>query len=102
MAVRRSLEHFPAECEAVRRKKMRPTKKSGAVSDSEGTETARGQRFPYAAAFGIYTAAFVAVASPWLLDFVRIPYDSVSQFYPSFAFLARSLAGGQSPFWTPT
>ncbi|MBX9843045.1 MAG: YfhO family protein [Xanthobacteraceae bacterium] len=60
-----------------------------------------GQRFPYAAAFGIYTAAFLAVASPWLLDFVRIPYDSVSQFYPSFAFLARSLATGQSPFWTP-
>lgn len=60
-----------------------------------------GQRFPYAAAFGIYTVAFLAVASPWLLDFVRIPYDSVSQFYPSFAFLARSLAAGQSPFWTP-
>lgn len=60
-----------------------------------------GQRFPYVAAFGIYTAAFLAVASPWLLDFVRIPYDSVSQFYPSFAFLARSLAAGQSPFWTP-
>jgi hypothetical protein len=59
------------------------------------------QRFPYAAAFGIYTVAFLAVASPWLLDFVRIPYDSVSQFYPSFAFLARSLAAGQSPFWTP-
>ena len=26
-----------------------------------------GQRFPYAAAFGVYTVAFLALASPWLL-----------------------------------
>src|ERR1051326_9344873 len=57
--------------------------------------------FPLAAAFGIYTAAFLAVASPWLLGFVQVPWDSVSQFYPQFAFLARSIATGQSPFWTP-
>src|ERR1051326_1904372 len=57
--------------------------------------------FPLAAAFGIYTAAFLAVASPWLLGFVQVPWDSVSQFYPQFAFLARSFATGQSPFWTP-
>jgi hypothetical protein len=62
---------------------------------------AQGPRYPYVAAFGIYTVAFVAVASPWLLDVVRIPWDSVSQFYPQFAFLARSFASGQSPFWTP-
>jgi hypothetical protein len=64
-------------------------------------DRARGQRFAYVAAFGIYTAAFLAVASPWLMDVVRIPWDSVSQFYPQFAFLARSFASGQSPFWTP-
>src|SRR5262249_19023604 len=55
--------------------------------------------FPLAAAFGIYTAAFLAVASPWLLGFVQVPWDSVSQFYPQYAFLARSLAAGQLPFW---
>ena len=60
-----------------------------------------GQRFPLIAAFGIFTAAFLAVASPWLSGAVQIPWDSVSQFYPQFAFLARSLAAGQSPFWTP-
>src|SRR3974390_1442436 len=57
--------------------------------------------FSLAAAFGIYTAAFLAVASPWLLGFVQVPWDSVSTFYPPFAFLARSIAAGQSPFWTP-
>jgi hypothetical protein len=63
--------------------------------------SSEGQRFPLIAAFGIYTAAFLAVASPWLVGVVQIPYDSVSQFYPQFAFLARSFAAGQSPFWTP-
>ena len=32
---------------------------------------------------------------------VAIPYDAKSQFYPQLVFLARSLAAGQSPFWTP-
>src|SRR5258707_287530 len=59
------------------------------------------QRFPFMTAFGIYTAAFLAVASPWLSGKVQVPWDSVSQFYPQLAFLARSLATGQSPFWTP-
>ena len=45
--------------------------------------------------------AFLAVASPWLSGVVTIPWDAVSQFYPQFAFLARSFAPGQSPFWTP-
>lgn len=58
-------------------------------------------RFPLVSAFAIYTAAFLAVASPWLLGFVEVPWDSVSTFYPQFAFLARSIATGQSPFWTP-
>src|SRR5882724_2056588 len=63
--------------------------------------SSEGQRFPLVTAFGTYTAAFLAVASPWLSGAVQVPWDSVSQFYPQFAFLARSLAGGQSPFWTP-
>ena len=31
----------------------------------------------------------------------QFPTTPASQFYPQFAFLARSLATGQSPFWTP-
>jgi hypothetical protein len=61
----------------------------------------RAQRFPLMGVFGLYTAAFLALASPWLLGLVQIPYDAASQFYPELAFLARSLATGQSPFWTP-
>src|SRR6201996_7471085 len=60
-----------------------------------------GKSFPLVAAFGIYTAAFLAVASPWLLGFVQVPWDSFPTFLPPFAFLARSIATGQSPFWTP-
>ncbi len=60
-----------------------------------------GERFPLASAFGLYTVAFLALAWPWLSGAVEIPYDAASQFYPQFAFLARSFATGQSPFWTP-
>jgi len=59
------------------------------------------ERFPLGAAFGIYTLAFVALAFPWLTARVAIPYDAASQFYPQLVFLARSIAAGQSPFWTP-
>jgi len=59
------------------------------------------ERFPLAGAFGLYTVAFLALAWPWLSGAVEIPYDAASQFYPQLAFLARSLATGQSPFWTP-
>ena len=61
----------------------------------------QGRRFPLAAAFGLYTIAFLALAWPWLSGAVEIPYDAASQFYPQLAFLARSFATGQSPFWTP-
>src|SRR3954454_19284962 len=59
------------------------------------------ERFSLAGAFGLYSIAFLALASPWLSGAVEIPYDAASQFYPPFAFLARSFATGQSPFWTP-
>ncbi len=45
--------------------------------------------------------AFLALGWPWLSGAVEIPYDAASQFYPQLAFLARSFATGQSPFWTP-
>src|SRR6185312_14490893 len=44
---------------------------------------------------------FLALGWPWLSRTVEIPYDAASQFYPQLAFLARSFATGQSPFWTP-
>src|ERR1041384_4694449 len=64
-------------------------------------DSRESERFALAPAFGLYTVAFLALASPWLSGAVEIPYDAASQFYPEFAFLARSLATGQSPFWTP-
>ena len=60
-----------------------------------------GERFSLAGAFGLYTAGFLALAWPWLSGAVEIPYDAASQFYPQLAFLARSFATGQSPFWSP-
>ncbi|HWL31932.1 MAG TPA: hypothetical protein VNQ50_07335 [Xanthobacteraceae bacterium] len=60
-----------------------------------------GARFPLASTFALYSIAFVALAWPWLSGAVTIPYDAVSQFDPPFAFIARSIASGQSPFWTP-
>src|SRR4051812_9523767 len=59
------------------------------------------ERFSLAPAFGLYTLACLALAWPWLSGTVEIPYDAASQFYPQFAFLARSFVTGQSPFWTP-
>ena len=59
------------------------------------------QRFPLAAAFGLYTIAFLALAWPWLSGAVEIPYDAASQFYPQLAFLGASVRHRQSPFLTP-
>jgi hypothetical protein len=61
----------------------------------------QGERHALTVATAIYAVAFLIVASPWLSGAVAIPYDAKSQFYPQFVFLARSLAQGQSPFWTP-
>jgi hypothetical protein len=59
------------------------------------------ERFPLLWTLCIYTIAFFALAWPWLSGTVAIPYDAKSTFYPQLAFLARSFAEGQSPFWTP-
>jgi hypothetical protein len=59
------------------------------------------ERFPLVSTLCLYTIAFFALAWPWLSGTVAIPYDAKSTFYPQLAFLARSLAEGQSPFWTP-
>jgi len=68
-----------------------------------GKRTAREDKdfAEYATAIAVYTAATLILAWPWITANVSIPYDGKSQFYPFFAFLARSLALGHSPFWTP-
>src|SRR5438067_1943509 len=74
------------------------------VRERRGTMPGLGDergRFPLAAAIAIYAIAFVVLAWPWLAGGVTIPWDGKSQFFPQLAFLARSLAQGQSPFWTP-
>ena len=62
----------------------------------------QSERFSLAAAFGLYTIAFLALAWPWLSGAVEIPYDAASQFYPQLAFLARSFATGNRRSGRPT
>src|SRR5262249_10059366 len=50
---------------------------------------------------GLYALAFLLPAWPWVSGAFTIPWDAESQFRPQLSFLARSLATGQSPFWTP-
>ena len=52
-------------------------------------------------AAGLYTAAFVLLAWPWLSGTLTIPWDAKAQFEPEMQFLATSVARGDSPFWTP-
>src|SRR5690242_9701076 len=56
---------------------------------------------PLLLTLGLYALAFLLPAWPWLSGAVIIPWDAESQFRPQLSFLARSLATGQSPFWTP-
>ncbi|HEY1542886.1 MAG TPA: glycosyltransferase family 39 protein [Xanthobacteraceae bacterium] len=56
---------------------------------------------PLAITVGLYALAFLVPAWPWLSGAVAIPWDAESQFRPQVMFLARALATGQSPFWTP-
>ena len=55
----------------------------------------------YGAALAIFFVCAVILASPWLTQSVTIPWDAKAHFQAQFAFLARSLHEGQSPFWTP-
>src|SRR5512144_1452447 len=56
---------------------------------------------PLLLTLGLYALAFMLPAWPWLSGAVTIPWDAESQFRPQLSFLARALATGQSPFWTP-
>jgi Dolichyl-phosphate-mannose-protein mannosyltransferase len=57
--------------------------------------------FSLLAAVPLYALAFLIPAWPWLSGAVTIPWDAKAQFFPQLAFLAQSLAHGESPFWTP-
>ena len=63
--------------------------------------TAAASGIPLAVALAVFAAAFLVPAWPWLSGAVTIPWDAKAQFLPQLQFLARSLAEGQSPFWTP-
>jgi hypothetical protein len=59
------------------------------------------QPFPIVLAIGLFAIGFAVLGWPWFSGAVTIPYDAKSNFYTALVFLARSLADGQSPFWTP-
>src|ERR1051325_1449082 len=71
----------------------------GAVAPPADLVSAEAQ--PLLLTLGLYALAFLLPAWPWLSGAVTIPWDAESQFRPQLSFLARSLATGQSPFWTP-
>ena len=48
-----------------------------------------------------FVAGALVLAWPWLSGAVTIPWDAKAQAYPQIVFLARALASGDSPFWTP-
>ena len=60
-----------------------------------------GRSFRLLPTIGLYALGFAVLAWPWLSGSVTIPWDAKSNSFPNLAFLARSLAAGQSPFWTP-
>ena len=70
-----------------------------AIAPPAGFAVAETQ--PLVLTLGIYAVTFLVPAWPWLTGAVTIPWDAESQFRPQLAFLARALATGQSPFWTP-
>ena len=59
------------------------------------------RRFRLIATVGLFALGFAVLAWPWLSGSVTIPWDAKSNTFPSLSFLARSLASGASPFWTP-
>lgn len=67
-----------------------------AVRTAAGTD-----QLPLAAVLSLFLILFLVPAWPWLSGALTIPWDAKSQFLPPLQFLAKSLATGQSPLWTP-
>jgi len=57
--------------------------------------------WPLPPPLALFALAALAIGWPWLSGRVTIPWDAKAHFLPQIQFLARSLAEGQSPFWTP-
>ena len=68
---------------------------------SDGLVAGTAKLSTFAVLLCLYVGAFLLLAWPWLSGAVTIPWDAKSQFQPELQFLARSLARGDSPFWTP-
>jgi hypothetical protein len=58
-------------------------------------------RVPLVLTLAIFMLAFLLPAWPWLSGQVTIPWDAKSQFFPQVQFLARSIARGEWPWWSP-
>lgn len=63
-------------------------------------------RFPtrqrdYLAAAIVFVVCAIVLTWPWMSGRVTIPWDAKAHFFPQLVFLAKSLHGGQSPFWNP-
>ncbi len=70
-------------------------------STRRSSDEADGRRGGYLFAGLVFALVWLFLSWPWLSGGVTIPWDAKAHFYSHFAFLARSLAAGQSPFWTP-
>lgn len=62
---------------------------------------ARPSDVSWSFSIGVFSLAWAAVCSPWLLGFVTIPYDAKGHFQAQIQFLANALSSGESPFWNP-
>lgn len=49
----------------------------------------------------IFTLCWLIKGWPWLSGAVTIPWDAKAHFQAQIAFMAQSLARGESPFWAP-
>jgi len=76
----------------------------GAPARASATPPLRAElvgRFPLARTLALFTLVFLGLAAPWLSGAVTTPRDAQAQFQPQLNFLAKSLAEGQPPLWTP-
>jgi hypothetical protein len=58
-------------------------------------------RWPLLRSVLLYALAMFALATPWLLGNLTIPWDAKAHFYPQFVFMAQSFAAGDTPSWNP-
>lgn len=49
----------------------------------------------------LVVAGWLALTQPWWSGAWTVPWDAKAHFYPQLQFLARSIAAGDVPWWTP-